>query len=301
MKEHKKYTDIIRMGHQSTQGVINVGDWITISEKLDGSNSSFMKDEDSPIDVSCYSRNQKLSDSNSLNGFYFWVMENISSQHEKLNPNYRYFGEWLCKHKIVYKENMYKKFYLFSIIDETTGLYLSDEIVKSEAERLGLTTVDYFYEGEYISFEHLMSFVGQSNNTEVLNTGEGIVIKNIKYINKYGSQLFIKMVSEKFAEIQSQKLPKDPSAFNEIESLVRMVLTENRVEKILLKQVDEGLLDENFGIEDMGKILKLITSEIFNDCMKEEPELFENKEMEVVRKGFGKVAPQIIKQILNKR
>lgn len=301
MKEHKKYTDIVRLGHKSTQGVLNVGDRISVTEKIDGANASFMLDEDSPIDVSCYSRNQKLSDASTLSGFYFWVMENVTPIKDKLNPNYRYFGEWLVPHKVKYKEEMYKKFYLFSIWDEENQQYLSDEVVKSEAIKLGLTTPEYFYEGEYISFEHLQGMIGKSNMTEVPNTGEGIVVKNVDYKDRYGNQCFVKLVSEGFAEIQKQKLPKDPSKFDAIESLVRTVLTENRVEKILLKKVTNGELDSDFGIEDMGMILKLITSEIFSDCMKEEADLFENQEMDTVRKAFGKVTPLIVKEVLKKR
>lgn len=301
MKEHKKYTDIVRLGHKTTQGVLNVGDRISITEKIDGANASFTKDEASPIDVSCYSRNQKLSDSSTLRGYYFWVMEKITPKKDLLNPNYRYFGEWLVQHKVKYKEDKYRNFYLFSIYDEVKQEYLSDEVVKAEAIKLGLQTPEYFYEGEYISFEHLQSFIGKSNMTEIPNTGEGIVVKNVDYKDRYGNQCFVKLVSEGFAEIQKQKLPKDPSQFNAIESLVRTVLTENRVEKILLKKVTDGELDKDFGIEDMGMILKLITSEIFNDCMKEESDIFENQEMDNVRKAFGKVTPQIVKEVLRKR
>lgn len=67
MKEHKKYTDIVRLGHKSTQGVLQKGDYITITEKIDGANTHFILDEDSPIRITCGSRNLKLSDANTLN------------------------------------------------------------------------------------------------------------------------------------------------------------------------------------------------------------------------------------------
>ena len=299
MKEHKKYTDIIRLGHKSTQGVLNVGDRITITEKIDGANAHFGRDEESHDGLIVGSRNQKLSDASTLSGFYFWVIENIYPR--DLINGFRYYGEWAIPHKIKYRQDVYKNFYLFSIYDETTGQYIDDAIVQSEAIRLGLKTPEYFYEGEYISFEHLQGFVGKSNTTEIPNTGEGIVVKNVDYRDRFGNQIFVKLVSEAFAEIQSQKLPKDPSRFDEIDSLVRSVLTENRVEKILLKKVAMGELHEDFAIEDMGMILKLITSEVFNDCMKEESDVFENKEMELVRKSFGKTTPFIVKEVLKKR
>lgn len=299
MKEHKKYMDIVRLGHKTTQGVLKKGDYITITEKIDGANAHFILDEDSPIRITCGSRNLKLSESNALNGFYFYVAERINP--DLLTENYRYYGEWLTSHKVQYKPEAYKQFYLFSIYDESIGRYLSDEIVKSEAVKLGLATPEYFYEGEYISFEHLLSFVGKSNLSLTPNSGEGVVVKNVNYTDNYGNQCFVKLVSEAFAEIQKQKLPKDPSQLDVVMSLVQSVLTKPRVEKILLKKVDEGELNSEFGIEDMGKILKLITSEIFNDCIKEESEVFENKDMDSIRKAFGKYTPVVVKEVLKDR
>lgn len=301
MKQHISFTDVVRLGHKQTQDVLHVGDWITITEKIDCANASFSYDESVDTQVSCYSRNKTLSDTQTLSGFYFWVVKNISPIAKSLIKNYRYYGEYTIPHKVKYKQDVYNNFYLFAIYDEDKNEYVDDSVVKYEASRLGLRTPEFFYEGEYISFEHLISFVGKSNITEIPNTGEGIVVKNHKYRDKYNRQMFVKLVSEGFAEIQKQKLPKDPSKFDAIESLVRTVLTENRVEKILLKKVANGELDSDFGIEDMGMILKLITSEIFNDCMKEESDVFENQEMDSVRKAFGKVTPLIVKEVLKKR
>ena len=44
MKGIKKYTDIIRYGKTCTEGVIQQGDYISITEKIDGANSSFRVD-----------------------------------------------------------------------------------------------------------------------------------------------------------------------------------------------------------------------------------------------------------------
>jgi len=301
MKEIKKYTNVIRYGKPSTKEVIKEGDYITITEKLDGSNASFRLDESNEIGVSCYSRNLLLTAENTLNGFYNWVVENIASIKDKLNPNYIYYGEYLVKHKIVYKPEAYKNFYMFSIWDEEKQQYLSDDIVKSEAERLGLKTVPYFYEGVYISFEHLMSFVGKSNITLEPNTGEGIVVKNVNYFDKHNRQVFVKLVSEKFAEVQKQKLPKNPNINQREIVLVKSVLTQPRVEKLLYKLVDEGLLKEDYTIKDMGLILKALGSRVYDDIMKEESDLFENYELDVIKRIIGKNTPNIIKNILKEQ
>lgn len=299
MKEIKKYTDIIRYGKSSTQGVIKEGDIISITEKIDGANASFTYDVDNPLGVSCYSRRLPLTNDNTLRGFYGWVSDNIVPIKEKLNPRYRYIGEWLVSHKIQYQEDRYNQFYMFSIWDEETEQYLSDDIVISEAERLGLKTVEYFYRGEFISYEHMSSFIGKSNMTKVPNMGEGIVVKNSNYFDNFGKQVFVKLVSEKFAEVQKQKLPKNPNINEKEVAIIKSILTKPRVEKLMLKLVDEGLMNkDDFVIENMGKLLKLLGNRVLEDMIKEEKDTLANIEEQFLKKQIGKILPLTLKEVL---
>lgn len=298
MKEIKKYTDVIRYGKSCTQGVIQEGDIISITEKIDGANASFRLDSTNPLGVSCYSRNKPLDEDNTLSGFYGWVKDNIILIKGRLNPNYIYFGEWLVKHKVQYKAEYYKNFYLFSVWDIDKEQYLSDDIVKAEAEKLRINTVPYKYIGEFISFEHLMSFVGHSEMTEIPNTGEGIVVKNVSYFDKYNKQCFVKLVSEKFAEVQKQRLPKNPNVTSGLIPIIKSVLTKPRVEKLLFKLVDEGLLKEDYDITDMGTILRALGSTVYEDIMKEESDLFVEYDKDEIKRGIGKNTPQVVKEIL---
>lgn len=299
MKEIKKYTDIIRYGKSSTKDVIKPGDIISITEKVDGANASFTRDEENVLGVSCYSRRLPLSIENTLQGFYGWVEDNIVPIKEHLHPNYRYIGEWTTPHKINYKEEYTKTFLLFSIWDENTEKYLSDEIVQSEARRLGLKTVEYFYYGEFISYEHMASFIGKSNITEIPNNGEGIVVKNVDYFDNYGKQVFVKLVSESFAETQRQRLPKNPNIYEKEIAIIKTVLTKPRVDKLLHKLVDENKLTrEEFEISNMKKIMKLLGNVVYEDMIKEESEILEQIEENILRKQIGKILPLVIKEVL---
>lgn len=300
-EEIKKYTDVVRYGKSSTNGVLQEGDIISITEKIDGANASFRKDETNPLGISCYSRNNPLDENNTLSGYYGWVIDNILPIKDKLNDKYIYYGEWLVKHKVIYKDEYYKKFYMFSIWDIEEEQYLSDDIVQTEAERLGLTTTNYFYIGEFKSFEHLMSFVGKSDMTLEPNTGEGIVVKNVNYFDNYGRQMFVKLVSDKFAEVQKQRLPKNPNIDSPVIELVKSVLTKPRVEKIIYKLVDEGILKEDYDIEDMGLILKSLDSRVYEDIMKEESDLFAEYEEDKIKRICGKNLPTIVKAILKEQ
>lgn len=296
MGEIKKYTDIVRLGHRSTTDVLHEADLITITEKLDGANASFILNGS---EVDCFSRSTQVTESNTLRGYYGWIKENIKP--ELLNPQYRYFGEWLCSHKIQYKQEAYNNFYLFNVYNEETHEYLSDEVMRSEAARLGIKTVPLFYEGKYISFEHLMSFVGKSDIAILY--GEGVVVKNVDYRDRWGNQVFVKLVHENFAEIQKQRLPKDPTRVVTAEQeFVNTYVNEARVDKMLHKLVDEGILEEGFGVEDMRIILQTLNTRIYEDIIKEESDsLPENADIQVLRKAIGSLLPKIVKLIINNK
>jgi hypothetical protein len=293
MSEQKKYMDVVRLGHRSTIGVLNEGDQIVIQEKLDGANASFKRDGNR---ILAFSRNTQLDEHETLRGFYQWT--------QTLNPlelleGVIYYGEWLVKHKLNYGSNM-QQFYLFDIYNEFLGEYVDFLMVKGEASRLNINLIPVFYEGQYQSFEHLMSFVGQS---QLGNVGEGVVVKNVNYKDRFGHQKFVKLVSEGFAEVQKQKLPKDPNAPQPPESkFVNECLTKARVEKLLYKLVDEGTLDEQFSIEDMGTILKNLGGRVFEDMMKEESDsLPQEYDEKLIRKAIGGKLAQIVKCIISER
>lgn len=297
--EQKKYMDIVRLGHKVTFGVLNEGDDIIIQEKLDGANASFRRDGDI---IRVYSRNNELSEENTLRGFYTWVQTNIDVA--SLEEDEVYIGEWLVKHKIDYGENL-KKFFLYDVYITSTHEYAHYSLVDAVASSLGIPVAPRFYVGKYQSFEHLQSFVGRTDlggKLGEIETGEGVVVKNYDYKDRYGRQVFVKLVTDAFREIQSQKAPKNPNRPQTVESeFVSTYLTEARVEKMIHKLVDEGILDEAFGIEDIGTILKNLGNRIKDDLLKEEldslPKDYEEKEL---GRAIGKLLPTQVKNIINK-
>ena len=79
------------------------------------------------------------------------------------------------------------------------------------------------------------------------------------------------------------------------------VLTKPRIEKLMYKLVDDGLLQEDYSIEDMGTILRTLGSNVYEDIIKEESELFEQYETDEVKRGVGKNLPNMIKEILKEQ
>lgn len=298
MKEIKKYTSITRFGKTGTLDAINGAELISITEKIDGANASFILDKTSPIGVSCYSRNTSLTIENGLDGFYDWVKKNITPKCRELNKSYRYFGEWLVQHKVRYKESFYRKFYLFSIWDEENKTYLPEEVVRAEAKRLELDTAPLLYLGKFISIEHIMSFVGKSKMTLEENNGEGVVVKNITYKDRGGNQFFVKFISPQFAEVAKVKEHKVDEELIASHLKVDMVVTKNRIEKTFLKLIDEGNIPKDYSLKDIGIILKSVNQAVYEDVLKEEADELEGVSDKVLSKRIGKIVVPTIRELL---
>lgn len=293
--EHKKFMDIERLKSTFVDG-FTVGDEIYIEEKIDGANAAIRYDTETDS-VVCQSRKQLLTTTNNLRGFYEWGQSlNKDRIKDILADNKILFGEWLVPHSVVYPENKYGHAYFYDCYDTNTGKYMSQEEVIKIVNTLGLTYVPIFYHGEFKSWEHCMSFVGK---TELGGEyGEGVVIKNQTRLNDDNCRLpfYTKIVGEKFIETKRQRhnKPIDPEALMKKEeqiALTSTIVTRARVEKILNKFVDEGILPEDWSSKEMPIIAKNLTRAVYDDCVKEEKETVDRIE------NFGKVTNGICMRI----
>ena len=252
-------------------------------EKLDGANASF-----GIIDgeLKMFSRNQELNEHNTLRGFYDWVRQNIKPGSVLLNTIY--FGEWLVPHTVQYKKEAQSKFYLFDIYDVRTDTYLDWNITVQAAKHSGLRTPEVFFRGELHSMTDVDKYLGRSELTEAPNTGEGIVVKD------YEGQQFVKIVSDKFKETKSIKQPSLDRT--DIGTLIDSVLTPQRVEKLIHKKIDLGLLPTELDITDTGNVLKALSSDVVNDIFEEEMHIF----LDMLRKKISKKTPIVVRELLEK-
>ncbi|WP_407708507.1 RNA ligase family protein [Bacillus altitudinis] len=244
--EQKKYTSIKRMGHSDTRGMFQQGDFIIITEKIDCSNASFTLDEKGELQA--FSRNVQLDEQNNLNGFYQWVHENINPN--DLASEYIYFGEWLgTPHKVHYPQYE-KQFFLFDVWDKEFNRYVPFWEVGWEATHLQLNLVPVFYDGAFISYEHIESFVGKTalgGKIGDVKSGEGIVVKN------YKNQGFAKMVCEAFREVHGgAKAYKKPTELGAEAVFASRTVTPARVLKTYFKLIDEQVLPRRFTTRGHG-------------------------------------------------
>lgn len=302
MLKHKHYMDIQNMNFEI--GVkFHEGDDIIIQEKVDGANASFQyNSEDDCLD--CFSRNQPLSEDNTLRGFYQWV-QNLDKNkvREVLGDNLRLFGEWLVPHTVLYPEERYNRLYCFDVFDMEAKVYLPQTAVKEMAEKLGLDYVPVFYEGKFTKWDDYMPLVG--NTALGGEIGEGIVIKDMSTLDY--NVVYTKIVHEKFVEVRYKPKHKvrktvDMEKIRERERLTELaktIVTRPRVEKLLYKLVDEGILPEDFSRKDMNIILKNLPSAVYYDCLKEEPGIV--NQIENFGRYSGSLTKSVLKEIISEK
>ena len=275
----KKYDSIPRYGKQGTRDIL--GTEVVVMEKLDGANASFgiIGGE-----LKMFSRNQELNEHNTLRGFYDWVRQNVDPR--KLFVSTIYFGEWLVPHTVQYKKEVQNEFYLFDIYDVKTDTYLDWNLTVQAAIHLGIRTPEVFFRGELHSMTDVDKYLGQSELTEIPNTGEGIVVKD------YEGQQFVKIVSDKFKETKYTKQPSLDRT--DIGALIDSVLTPQRVEKLIHKKIDLGLLPTELDVTDTGNVLKALSSDVVNDIFEEEMHIF----LDMLRKKISKKTPIVVRELL---
>lgn len=302
----KKYLDIERCKQKYAE-TFNVGEDIVIQEKIDGSNASIRYDEESGT-LKAFSRRLELNADNTLNGFWDYVQTlNLDTFKEILGSRYIVFGEWMgAKHAIKYPENVYGKFWMFDVWDTQTEQYLPYEETRSFYDKLiacgnednKFNFVPVFYIGKFESWEKTSELVGR---TEVgaEPTGEGIVIKRQNCLDSKSSRLpfYVKIVSEQFSEVHKSKKQKaiDPEAIAKKEAnlaLAATIVTPQRVQKMIYKFIEDGLLPQDWDEHNLKDISKILPNAIYKDCVKEENETVQQVE------DFGKVAAKLSMSIV---
>lgn len=280
-------------------GAFFPGDIISITEKIDGANSSIFYDTQQER-LRCFSSRNELDYNNQLRGFWSYVRNMDKCSFEKY-PNYIFFGEWLVRHSVIYEEKNYNQWYLFSVYDKNTEKWLPQSFVKQFADEFGFRYVHELYYGKFISWEHCISF---ASNPAYGQQQEGIVIKNQTALEEGRGPHILKYVNPSFKEIQKinhKRKIEDPNKLKEkaeAEEYIRMIVTQARVIKCYHKLVDDGALPDKFEIKYMKDIARNLPKAVYEDCVKEEMDILQ-KAGEHGGKLCNKVTMEIIKKKLN--
>lgn len=268
--QFEKYTHLERFGTDEVDG-INIGE-CHIFPKIDGTNASIWLDDSGAM--ACGSRNRLLSLDDDNAGFMAWALE---QEHlvkmVNAHPNLRFYGEWLVPHSLkTYQDDAWRQFYIFDVVNES-GEYLHYEEYMPICKEFGATFIPCILKSRNPSYDILTK--ATENNRYLVKdnsgVGEGIVIKQYGWANRFGHQKWAKLITNTFKDKHIAEMGGSVVNVKMVEEeIADEFLTEHMVEKIIAKiRADQGA----FGARSIPQLLgmayhDLVTEELWQALKK---------------------------------
>ena len=262
MSDFIKYQHIEKLSnYDETEGILNGN--VFVQPKIDGSNCCIWLEDN---EIHCGSRNRELSLDDDHAGFMKYIYENKEKYLKLLNkyPNRIIYGEWLVKHTIkTYRKDAYNRFYVFDIVskDEFYTDYAEIEKVCKEYE------IDYVPIMKKLRFpkvEDITNLVNQNHFLFPDNTfiGEGIVIKNLDFTNRYGRRVWAKIVTSDFKQKKYVKDEKEKYSLEQ--EIAEKYLTLDIVDKVYAKLMTER---EFWNNKLIPQLLGTVYHDFITECL----------------------------------
>lgn len=292
--QFREYMHVEKFGNDEVSG-IELGETF-IFPKLDGSNASLWPlITNGELRIRGGSRHREVSLLNDNQGFY-----NACNSDERYAaffsafPHLRLYGEWLVPHTLKsYRDDAWQKFWVFDVFNDSSNEYVPYEDYK---EALDQYSIDYvpplakIKNGTYEQFIHVL----ERNNFFIkdgFGNGEGIVIKNYDYYNKFGKQIWAKIITSEFKEKHHREMgaPETESRLPE-EDFTDLACTEALCRKVMAKIE----ADNNGGWS--SKYIPRLLETVYHDMVVEETWDFikKNKNVSI---NFGTLRHFVTKKI----
>ena len=230
-----KYQHLEKYGNTEVEG-IEVGKCY-VFPKLDGTNGQLWVED---FKLMAGSRNRVLSLDNDNAGFYGAMLEEKNIRAFLLDyPELTLYGEWLVPHTLkTYEDSAWRKFYIFDVFDKNINALLHYEDYKKLLDEHGLN---------YLPPIAIIHNGGHEHFTECLKknvflikdgqgVGEGIVIKNYAYENRFGRQTWAKIITNEFKENHHKEMGAPEIGCEVVEQkIVEKCVTQHLVDKTVAK------------------------------------------------------------------
>jgi len=235
--EFVKYQHVERLGTVETEGILNGVCYVF--PKIDGTNSSLWMDGG----LKAGSRNRELSLDDDNAGFYSWAVKQIKI----LNffhsyPNLRLYGEWLVPHTLkTYEDSAWNNFYVFDVM--SNDRYLPYEEYSRLLDEFNIEYIPPICRVENPSLDRLYNQLEKNGYLikDGMGVGEGIVIKNYNYKNKFGRVTWAKIVRNEFkAKHSKTNIAEIKETLSVEEVIAKKYITESLVEKEYAKIESES-------------------------------------------------------------
>lgn len=259
-----KYPHLERFGTDEVDG-INIGTCY-IFPKLDGTNASAWIDVDTG-QVSGGSRNRLLSLDNDNAGFLAWLIEQqnwVKALSE--NPDLRFYGEWLVPHSLkTYRDDAWRRFYVFDVM-RADGTFMPYETYKEICDAYCLDYIPCTCKAKNPTYEvlHEETLRNKYMLQENSGHGEGVVIKNYGWQNKFGRVTWAKLITNTFKDQHIKAMGGSSIEIKMVEEeIANEFVTQHMVDKVVEKiRVQNGA----FNAKNIPQLLGMT----FHDLVTEE-------------------------------
>ncbi len=188
-----------------------------IFPKIDGTNGSIWVEDTGLRKVNdeivysfrAGSRNRELTLNNDNFDFYNKMSNNSDNYIEFFinYPNIILYGEYLVPHTLKnYKDDSWGKFYVFDFFNTKKNEYVNYEEYHKILNAYNIEYIPAICKIKDPQLEYLLRIV--NNNTYLTkpdSIGEGIVLKNYDFKNKYGNQNWIKIIRDDFKYMNAKE------------------------------------------------------------------------------------------------
>lgn len=272
MAYYKSFTHVERLGKEETDGIL--AGTCYISPKLDGTNAVVWSKDG---EVRAGSRTRELSATSDNAGFYAWTQ---SSDEEAVNirelvltnPHIILYGEFGVGRVANIKDydvEAHNKLWIFDAFDTNKCEYMHPETMidmcsafQIERYLLPYIEIDNPTEEDIVKFaEENKYLLSQANHA-----GEGVVIRNPDFRNKWGNYVIAKFVRDEYLQRKAQKENKSVSKRLDCEQeIIDYYVTDAELAKAKAKII------LTLGLEEFdkknGKCVGMFLNLVFNDAV----------------------------------
>lgn len=277
MAKYKSFKHVVRYDSDDGEGIL-CGK-CNISYKLDGTNSVLWWDDDTDT-IGAGSRTRKLSETKDNAGFYAWANSNNAEAEILRNflcehPQYIIYGEFgvgQVAHIKDYNADARNYLWIFDMFDFQEDHYLADEVWRPMLEEAGAgqwiipiaATIENPTPDQLAEIAKNNKFLLDNAN----HPGEGVVIRNINFRNKYGHYEIGKLVLDEYKQNKA-KPKKVEYVEGEVEqAIVDTYLTDAELSKTMAKVVLACGADA-FDNKN-GKMVGMFLNWVMKECVLEE-------------------------------
>ena len=269
MAQFEKYMHVEKLESEETEGIL-LGTCY-IFPKIDGTNASVWLDSTGKLCAGSRKRELTLDSDNA--GFFNDIYTDVRiARFFNECLNIRLYGEYLVPHSLkTYRDNSWRKFYVFdATYINATGedkKYIPYDQYTPILEKF---RIDYIPVQTIINNPSLDQLYHELDKNTFLiedgkGVGEGIVIKNYNFVNKYGRQTFAKIVTTEFKEKHRREM--GPNILNG-EKTLEIKIVEEFCTEALIDKVCAKIVNEENGWN--GNCIPRLLNTVYHDLITEE-------------------------------